>query len=105
MFSAQNFEEIAEEPDYVSEDIARILSTAQHLSMIKEVTEEIKRKKEAFLRNKEKEASKLRDNLHKLFTSILIRRTKTELLDVRRVAEHRIDELAAEHEERLHYGE
>jgi len=45
MFSEHNFHEIAEESEYVSDEIANLISTAQHANMTREVTEEIKRKR------------------------------------------------------------
>ena len=98
MFNAQSIEEIAGDSAFVSDDMAGILNTGQHMNMIKEVAEEVKGKKEAFLRHKEKEASKLRNILCKLFTTVLVRRTKTVLLNVRGSAEHRMNEISVEHE-------
>ena len=100
MFSEHNFHEIAEESEYISEDIANLISTAQHANMTREVTEEIKRKKETFLKAKGNDPAKLRENLRRLFTVILIRRVKAELTENRKTAEYRLEELSAEHEKK-----
>lgn len=77
VFSEHNFHEIAEESKYVSDEIANLISMAQHANMTREVTEEIKRKKETFLKAKGNDPAKLRENLRRLFTAILIKESQS----------------------------
>ena len=63
--------------------------------------EEVERRKATFIRTESNDAARLSEKLHKMFTTILIRRVKYELAERKRVMEDKLTEMAANHEKRL----
>ena len=100
MFEEDTFEKIAEGSDYIRNNVANLLQTSQLVRMATEVTDEIKRKKDTFIRTKGNDVVKLREKLHRLFTTIIIRRVKSELAESRQAVEERIAEISADHEKK-----
>ena len=72
MFGAQSSETIIESFTYVREDMAEVLSTSRITAMVKEIAEEMRGKKDGFLRHKDRNVPSLRTYLRKLFTNTLV---------------------------------
>ena len=81
MFEGDTFKKLAEGSDYVRGDIANLLESAQLKRMSMEVVEEIKRKKNTFIRTEGNDVTEMRDKIQRIFTTILIRRVKYELAE------------------------
>ena len=100
MFEENTFQEVAEGSDYISDNVANLLQTSQQVRMAAKVTDEIKRKKDTFIRTKGTDAMKLHEKLHRLLTMILIRRVKSELAESKQALEEKLAEISAEHEKK-----
>ena len=81
MFEEDTFDKIAEGSDYIQGKVANLLQSSQKVRMATEIVEEIERKKDTFIKTKGSDATKLREKLHRLFTTIIIRKMKSELAE------------------------
>ena len=100
MFEDDTFKKVAEGSDYMREDIANLLECAQLERMSTEVVEEIKRKKNMFIRTEGNDVTEMRDKIQRMFTTILIRRVKYELAESKKAIEHKMETMAANNEKR-----
>ena len=100
MFEDDNFDKFAEGSDYIQNKVGNLLQSSQMARMAAKVVEEIERKKYTFIKTKGSDATKLREKLHKLFTTIVIRKVKSELAEGKEDVEEKLAGISADHEKR-----
>ena len=95
MFQGNAFLRLTEKSDYMRRIIPNLLDPSQLEKIRTEVMENIDRKRATFISTEENDANKLREKLHKLFTTILIRGVKDELAEKKRIIEDKVAEMVA----------
>ena len=96
LFEEDDFNKIAEQSDYIRVNVAGLLETAQIERMAYGIMEELKKKKEAFIKLGGNDARNLREKLHKLFTGIVIRKAKTELSESKEAIADKLAEISTD---------
>ena len=78
MFEGDAYRKVVEGSKFMQRNVSSLLESAQLEILRAEVMEEVERRKATFIRTESNDAARLSEKLHKMFTTILIRRVKYE---------------------------